>query len=253
MASKTLVIKIDGDPTGFKAATEIAAREARKTADIQERLTKKHLTDEQVALATRNRLVQKGNEERIKAATTAATAESGWAKAVGSVGAAMGPVIGQMLTIGALTSVVGAIAQMWSDMRESTSEAAKNIGDVRDRLNELAALKGRLGDTTTELADQLRFRSKTLQTEDSAIAYQKAAINYGSANIKSGMINEDEFRKAMEIGGKFQAAEGGAAGTHGELTGIMPALLKKKNATAEDIGGGVEKLFNIMQLGGFDF
>lgn len=220
--------------------------EAEKSAAAQSRSTKKALTEEEVAFAVRNRVIIKANKARVDSATKAATGEK---EAFDMGGLAAG---GLATAIGSILSVGGAVTRMWDDMRKATYEAALNIGDVRERMLELAALKGRLGDTTEEIREQAVFRSKTLQTEDQARAFQGQMLNVGQANIGS-LISQAEFDKAMVTGGQFQAAEGGDAATHGKLTGIIPALMGKQGITGAEVTSAEMKFFNLMQKGGFDF
>lgn len=245
------------ESAGARFTAKRIADENRAAAAVA-KATKQAISDDQVAFQARNRFVQQGNKARVDAAVKAMHAEkeaneSGKLGAEG-LGEAFGAIGASVAIFGTVArSVIGPIAKMWEDMRNAIYEAAKNIGDVREQLLELAALKGRLGDTTTEIREQAVFRAQTLQGADAARAFQGQFLNVGNANVAAGLISQPEFNKAMVQAGKFQAAEGGDAATHGKLAGIIPALVGKKGITAEEVGATEQKFFNIMQMGGFDF
>lgn len=157
------------------------------------------------------------------------------------------------LTLHAATSIVKTIAGMYEWTAKAATDAAKATTGFQEKLLELAALKDRLGGTTTENKEQLIFRAKTLQSADQARAFQSAAIGAGEAFIdKDGvtkLVDPAEQKRFMEMAGAFQATEGGEAKTHGELTGMMPSLMGKKRATAEEMFAKEAHLYQIMKPG----
>lgn len=161
-----------------------------------------------------------------------------------------------------LTSLAGpaaiaqTIAEGFDRAARSAVDAAKFTNEYREALLQFAALRGHLGSTGPELREQLKYRAQTLQDSQSAIKFQEAAMNIGQASVdtatRKGLISEEEFRKAILMGGQFQAAEGGEAQTHGQLVGQIPMLLGRRT-TGEEVFQTERQLFDIFQLGGGSF
>lgn len=198
----------------------------------------------------------KGAQEFVK---------EGWEGAESAIGKAAGAVTSfgaQMLGLNSAQAVVSTIVEAFKAAKKEAMDAGKFVESYREALLELAALKGKLGDTTSGLKEDLAFRAQTLQTADQAKQFQEAALGRGQSAIdevdaqgkvtKERLISPEEQRKAMIYGGKFQATEGGSATTHGEFVGSIP-LLYKKRMTAEEIFAKEQHLYNINQPGGSSF
>jgi hypothetical protein len=84
-------------------------------------------------------------------------------------------------------------------------------------------------------------------------AFSTSMSGVGEAGIQNGMISREESKKLAEMAGAFQAAEGGSAGTHGNLAGQIPALYHGKNMTAKEAFQKEMHLYNILQPGGAEF
>ena len=259
-------------------ASQQAALAAQRAADAQAKasataaLAAQRLADTQAREAQRAAIVMTREAERVAAAQArsarqaarvqeqearraASTVQGGFslsALAAGQLKDAVFGIVGQFTLLSAAQAGLAAITGMWDQWKRDSLEAAKNIGDVREQLLELAALKGRLGDTTTENAAQLGFRTKTLQTAEAARMFQGQFLNV-SDPLVGKRISKDESNKLMEKAGLFQAAEGGDASTHASLAGIMPALMGKDNVTADEAFAAELKTYNQMQKGGFTF
>ena len=191
-----------------------------------------------------------------QAAAEGAQAHAGAASSLENLGKAVGSFGLQMLGLDSAKAVLGTIVGHFEQARDSAYKASKMVNDYRQSLLELAALKGHLGDTTAEVKEQVLFRAKTLQTAGDAKRFQEAALGVGESAIdKPGvpkLIAPDEFKKAMEHGGAFQAAEGGDAATHATLIGLLPQLLGRRT-TGDEVARKEAQLYKIFQPGGASF
>jgi hypothetical protein len=158
--------------------------------------------------------------------------------------------------MGALAAIAGFAVQEFNAARDSAYQASKMVGEYREALLELAALKGRLGNTDKELGENLTFRRQTLQTREASIDFQNAMLGVGQSMINEDVtkpgITQAEFDRAMVMAGKFQAVEKGSARTHGELAGMLPQLMGRR-VTAEDVAAKEQQLYKIFQPGGASF
>ena len=158
----------------------------------------------------------------------------------------------QMLGLDSVKAVVGTIVENFEQARESAFKASKMVNEYRESLLELAALKGKLGDTTGALKDEVAFRAKTLQTADQARNFQSLALGVGQSAITSGQISEDEFKKLMEYSGSFQATEGGDPRAHATLAGLTPSLIGHPT-NAKEVFERTQQYYKIFQPGGPEF
>lgn len=183
------------------------------------------------------------------------TSKEGWGAVEGGIltaSKAVGGFAAGMVGLSGASSAVSAVIEHFRAVNKSIYEAGEFVQGYRKALLELAGLKGNLGQTTKTLGEDIAFRSKTLQSSQDSIAFQKAALGVGQSGITAGLISETEFTKAMELGGAFQAAEGGSADAHATLIGLIPQLLGRKT-TGEEVARKEAQLFNIFQPGGTDF
>lgn len=167
-------------------------------------------------------------------------------------------VVSQFTALASVSAILGYIKEGFNDASAAAMEAGNFTTSYREALLELAALKGTLGNTTPELKEQLVFRSKTLQSKDQAKTFQEEYLNVSQAATddaktgRKGNISAEESKKLMEKSGAFQAAEGGNAGAHAKLAGMIPSLMGRRTDAAESFAEE-QKLYKISQLGGATF
>lgn len=264
---------MDAHKLGIEIALEndaalAAARQFRdaQRANLRQLLADADATEKAITGATQREVQARVRDERgrftarKKDAEEAAEAEAkGWASTRSAASSASQAVAGfavQMLGLNSATAIVGTIVDGFKAAQKSAYDAGKMVGDYRQALLELAALKGRLGDTTGALGEEVAFRAKTLQTAEGARQFQEAALGVGQASIdapgRPGLIAPEEFTRAMELAGSFQAAEGGSAEAQGRLIGQVPALLGRRT-TGEEAFRREQQLYNIFQPGGATF
>lgn len=253
---RELIIKLNLDRSRAAQATQAFVAEekrqiARSVAEVQQ--------GEQMKVAAIQRGTQQARDTLGRFVKGAGDAQKelnrGWMNtesAIGGAAKALGSFAVQMLGIGSAQAVASTIVQQFRDIKREAMEAGKFVQGYRESLLELAALKGHLGQTTTEVREQLLFRAKTLQTAEAAKSFQEMALGAGESAIGVN-ISQDEFKKAMVLGGQFQAAEGGSAATHGRLTGMMPMLMGRKGITGAEAFAKEQQMFNIFQPGGGTF
>jgi len=205
-------------------------------------------------LATKSR--KKQEAEAKKAADSTANSMFGAFDATKQLADVVGSLAGQFTILNAAGMAFQAVTAYFRDIRNDVAESVKGLAEMRERTLELAALKGRLGQTTPEVKAQLAFRAQTLQSEQDAIRYQQSAMNTGASSIidakGNGVISQAEFDKLMMKGGRFQAAQGGDADALGAFFGQLPTAMKQKNVTADQAFGEASKIFNILDKGGSD-
>lgn len=246
-------------------ALERATRRAERDADAQARAANrsvKSLTDQEIANRVVNAKMTAANEKRVAAAMRAAGVEyKGMNKSILTAGNLIGAVKGIAGAFGIAVSAsagISFVAAEFDKITRSAIEGVRFTDEYRKSLLELAALKGHLGNAGQETRESLAFRAKTLQSLEQSTAFQSAALGVGQSNVdddrvgRKGLISEDEFRKSMEFGGAFQAAEGGSAETHGQLVGQIPMLLGRRT-NAKEVSAVQSKLYDIFQPGGASF
>ena len=219
------------------------------------KLNRDVLTDSEAAERAKLEMLRKANKERVDGAVKAAEEEKkGWGiteESVLSAVKAVGSFSAGMLGLSGASQAVGVVVDHFREVNRSIFEAGKFVEGYRKALLELAALKGGIG-TTQAIGQDLDLRAKTLQTKEDATAFQAKALGVGQSAIDTGLISSDEAKRARELGGSFQAWEGGSADTHGALTGIIPQLLGRKT-TGNEVAQKESQLFNIFQAGGPSF
>ncbi len=257
-------------------ATDLQARASQKVADDQIRaadraqarisaMAGRALTDTEVRAKAQGAIHQRLNDKRVDLASKAAEKERWGAMSVNDKFKEIGSTIlssvnPATVAMGAATAVVGVavshVMEDWKHVAEQIKEAIKVTNEYRESLPENAALKGHLGDTTTEAKESLTLRSKTLQTRQQATDFESGFLNTGAVSIGT-KIDQTEANKLKAGAGRFQSAEGGNATTHGELAGQLPALMKPRQDaagkdvmfTADEVMAREAKIFDILQLG----
>lgn len=251
-------------------AEDQKARVAQKAQEAISNLAGRMITAEEARATALGQIHQKMNDKRVALAVKAmereqAAGKSFFQKASESIGETLGSITPMTAALAAGTAAatfaVSALVEKWADVARGIEKSIKFQDDYRKGTLPLAALKGHLGDTTTEMKEQLLLRSKTLQSQDQAKAFEEQMLNTGVVSIQAGQVTQAEFDKYKVRAGSFQAAQGESAATHGQLAGQMPSLLKaKKDAkgkvipfTSDELTAGESKLFDILSLGGATF
>lgn len=226
-AADALRMKVKAEKDAATAATKEATAAARAKAKIEKDAVKEHAA----AIKAKSDAEEKASEKSISLA-----------KAVGGFALSM-------LGIDSAKAVISAIADSFDMARESAYSASKMVTDYRESLLELAALKGKVGQTTEVTKEEIAFITQTHQKPEDARKYQLAVLGAMEAAV-GNQITEDEAKKATVLGGKFQAVEGGEAGAHGRLVGMLP-LLSDKKITGEQVFQKTQQLYNIQKPGQF--
>lgn len=231
-------------------------REASKAASNAERWVAREYRDRVRFEQQKQREQQKSAAAAEKASRREAEMQDRAAEKTGLFGRALQTVSGYFAGFIGFQAIVNEIANAFDVAQQSAMEAGKFVNDYRESLLELAALKGRLGETGPEVQESLQFRARTLQTREAATAFQLSALGAGEAGIDRGgvekSISEDEFKKLMVFVGSMQAAEGGSADTYGALAGQVPMMMGH-HTTAEESFRKVAQFYKILQPGGSTF
>lgn len=221
----------------------------------------KKLADAQAAQAKKSadaaaREAKRAADEVERSAESVKKAMFGSLDATNQLADVVGSLAGQFTLLGAAGLAIEAFRDYFRAVRQDIVESVKSLGDMREKTLELAALKGRLGQSTPEVAAQLAFRAETLQSEGDALRFQSSMLNTGASSIRdaqgNGIIAQGEFDKLMAKGGRFQAAQGGDADALGAFFGQLPTAMKQKDVTADKAFGEAAKVFNILDKGGSD-
>lgn len=200
--------------------------------------------------------VAKGQKEVASGFDMTTGAASSLYQVLGSVGAQFG-------FMALAQQGIGLIAQSFRDMATGVYDANVALGEQREKLAELAALKGLLGMSTEAMRQDLGFRAETLQTAADARLFQESALGAGQSGIdatdaltgkvtKRNFIGQSEFDKLMVQAGKFQSVEGGDATAEGKLAGMMPMLMGRR-VTGDEAFAKMMQLYNISQPGNASF
>lgn len=224
-----------------------ASDEAKKLAKDQATEAKRLAKEEAEAKKAAAEVAKKALKEQAEAAAQAEARAKGFANTLMSVG-------GAVTGLGGISSAVSAITERFEAARKSALEAAASVTQYREGLRELAGLKGNLGQTTTELREQLLFRSKTLQSAEAAKTTQEEFLNTAAVNIGPGRkIAEAQARRLLEFTGSLQAVEGGDPAAYGKLGGVVIDTAKGDNLSADDLIPRTALIQKIASIGGAKF
>jgi hypothetical protein len=230
-------------------------------------MQKAALTDAEIAKKAETDMLLKQYRKRLADAKKALNAEEEEAKKVAAAHDKLNEnILAGVKSIGSFAiatvgldsvgTVISSITEHFREAKQAVYDAGKMVTDYRESLLELAALKGKLGDTGGALKDEVQFRSKTLQSAEDARQFQLAALGVGASTIdtkdREGLISQEEFNKSMVAGGRFQAVEKGSAETHGTLTGLIPSLIGRRT-DASEVQRFEKQLYDIFQPGGASF
>lgn len=259
MADQDITIRFVGNKAQAQA-------ERKKLHDEIKRLDKEELTDAQVNERAKASLIREGNQERIKAAKESMAHESEGFEAMkanlGTVTGMIGTMSGALLGIGSAAAVMSTIQDHFENIRRDAMESAQATYKFRENLLELAALKGRLGDTSEEAPEMVKFRAQTLQSQSDATQFQlsyRGAVEsaIGDDPSKGKGIIDKKTAERIGIGmGKLQSVEGGDAKAYGRLGGMIPAILRAqgdKDVTSEEAIDEAGALYALAQPAAFEF
>lgn len=227
-------------------------RSARETAKVERDEAYKTRAEIEKHEREKRKVVEETGKKRVEVADKAEKAErksfeTGIALA-GQFRSVLGSFSVQMLGFNSIEGAISAVGAEFTLMSKSAVDAAKEVTRAREAILELAALKGRLGQTSAELGAGLGLRRQTLQTADEARAFELAARGAGGSAIGK-QISEAEFNKLMGQAGAFQVASGINPETAGTLAGSIPLLMGRNNVTANDAFGSMRQLEKIFSPG----
>lgn len=270
MANKELTIGLNMDRSKAQQATneEVAAlkklqdlysqtyrhkeRSARESAKTERDEAYKTRAEIERLEKQKQRAAEETAKKRVEMAAAAEKAERQsfltGINAAGQFKSVLSSFSVQMLGFNSIEGAISAVSAEFDLMAKSAVDAAKETVRAREAILELAALKGRLGQTSAELGAGLGLRRQTLQTADEARTFELAARGAGGAAI-GNQISEAEFNKLMGQAGAFQVAAGIEPGTAGTLAGSLPLLMGKQNVTGNETFGAMRQLEKIFAPG----
>ena len=238
---------------GTEAAKKEAAERAKiaKEADVARRASvreavraARELASAQAQGARVASQAQKLANEELKRTTAFGQ------KAVGVLTSIGGTVTG----IQGLASVIALIPEAFDRAKNQALEAGKFVEDYRKQLRELAFLKGAPGATAGVVAEDLGFRSRTLQDSGSSRAVQEEFRNMAGVAIDSDQtrrkMTEADATAAMIFAGQMQSMYGGDAGAYGKLAGMVPSLEKSDRVSGDQVKQRLAQLMKISEKGG---
>jgi hypothetical protein len=225
-----------------KAANDaVAAAERRAAAD--EKADARAATSAAKASAS----VQAAAKKRADADVAASAKQSG---GLGDIAAAVTGVGLAYAGLSAAKAIVASIGESWAAQRKDIEESVLRVTKYQEKLLELAQLKGQIGKTTVETGEQIKFRAKTLQTADQSQKFQEGLLNSGQATVKAGFMSQKEMDKLAVHAGSYQAATNADPNALGQLTGALPAIIGKKDLTADEAFRREANILKIFQEGG---
>jgi len=274
MAEKELVLKLrldksraEQDARAFHAAesSRIDAQTAksvaaeRTKADAATRSAKERSAANTKAADEEKRAVKEVSDARTRAnergrdelGRFTAEAKASWFTTEGAIKNATGALTsfaGQMISLNTAQAVVGTVVEHFRSMRREIMESVRSLGEYRESLLELAALKDQTGDTTTTLAQEVAFRARTLQSQRDATAFQNAALGSGESALGVN-ISREQATRGYELAARSQSVKGGDAAVFGRMIGMMPMLMGGQNLTGEQIYAKNEQIRAILQPG----
>jgi hypothetical protein len=243
-----------------KRTADEAMRESRRAADAQRRDFEAVAKASQAARNQEVRAHQVAAKEAMKASQSSVQGFSLMGAAAGQFRDVLTGVAGQFALLNVGQQIIGEIEKSFQRAADNANEASKFVQEYRKDLLELAALKGRMGDTTTETAENLAFRSQTLQSKEQAKQLQQGMLNVGQSEITTatnkGKISQGESNKVAVWVGKMQAAESGDARAYGELAGALPSVMPVKPGEqlgAEAVQKQFAQIYKLIQFGSSDW
>lgn len=222
------------------AREETAA--ARASAQAQARAVKDAARQEIIAIREKHKLtMMQWQEQQLAAKANQAMMDAAASSVMGFMGAFAG--------FSAILGGVKAMSEYFAKLRADTFEAAKEVSHFREEVLELAAMKGQLGNSTPETVNQLKFRGKTGQSRQAALAMSTAMEGAGQAAIGKN-VTQAAADEMAETAGKLQAMERSDPSAYGALGGTL-MLESKKGTSGKDLAGMFNKEYEIQRPGKF--
>jgi hypothetical protein len=264
-----------------QAALKEQAQHARDAANAKASIAKEFAAADRRAQAEIDRLFKWGQEEQVKATRQAIrdkrSAEKqefrdwkqqhdnqhsltmqSWAQEQAAIKeqeaaqnastrAVMG-YIGAFVGIGTVIAGVKSLADYYDQIRRDTNEAVKEVIHYHEIVRQLAALTGKMGDTTPAVAANLQLRAQTgLSANESINLAQNFRGTAQAAEKKFAPGTLDDFM--LELG-KLSMLEGSSGGSAGNLGGIL-AMEAKAGTSADELKKQAASEFAIQQPGRF--
>lgn len=252
MADQELTIKIKADKSAAQA-------ERRALHEEFKRLDREEITDAEAKERAKAMLIKESNQDRIQSAKEAMEKENdAWGQLKNTIDPVVGAIAkvgGAMVGLGSVSAVVGAIQANFERIRDDALRSTDALQGFRERMLELQALRGNIGDTSGGINRAIQFRASTLQDEGSANALQLAFLGVGESSIGK-VIDASEMDKLGIKVGRMQAAEKGDATAYGRLGGMMPTIMRARGeltTTANSAFNEMSALYEIAKPGGFSW
>lgn len=211
-------------------AAEIAAvihQVESQTASDQKQWNRRELTDEEVQQRAISGIINKENRSRVQAIVGAHKTEidlqrekeAGFSRFASRASSAVTSFAGQMIGLSSASAVFDEITAGFQRVRDNVYKSTNLLHDFQETLLELATLKDRLGDTSGEAVDLLRFQAATGQTRADAVGLQTGILGIAEASVRGGRIDQAGVRGVGMGVGRLQAVMGGDANAFGYLAG----------------------------------
>lgn len=220
----------------YKVLEQLADMVAKKIGSIRDAEAERQknnlrqvMTAEEVAAAAKMRLIDMTNQRAIAAAVAQMDASKKQEQAQRSANDAARSFAGTLQTVigavGGITSVAGAVgyvATQFKEVQQQAIKAALEVSGYREKLRELAGIKGVQSPDADTLRKELGFRRDTLQSSGDAIKLQESALGMAAAVVGPGRkLSEAEFDKFLRGAGQLQVARDVDPTAMGGLAGAM--------------------------------
>lgn len=251
----------DGTDLTIKIKADKSAAQAERRALHEEfrRIDREEISDHEAKERAKAILIKQSNQDRILSAKEALEAENnswGQLKNMAEMAAgAIGKVGGAMVGLGSLAAVVNEIQANFSRIRDDALRSTDALQGFRERLLELQALRGHIGDTEGGINRAIQYRAQTLQDEGSANATQLAFLGVGESSIGKSISASEMDKLGIEVG-RMQAAEKGDPTAYGRLGGMMPNIMRSRGMQEVTAGAAFNEmsaLYEIAKPGGFSW
>lgn len=243
----------------IQEASRRRTAEERAGAAERKRLDNRALTDVEIAERAKADIYRRANRQRIEEVVKAhrtemdrmRESERAASQVMTATKAAVSSFAGQMIGLSSASAVLGEVQAGFQSIHDAVFNSTELMQEFRESLLELAALKDRMGDTSTEAVETLQLMAQTGQTRQDAADLQTGFLGMAESMVGPGKkISEADSLKAMVGLGRLQAAQGASAETFGELGGLILQASKGPMAP-EDVTREAAALYDIQQPGNF--
>ncbi len=245
----------------YKALEQLADLVAKKmgtTRDAEaaksKQVTRELMTAEQVRAEAQLRYIDMTNQRAIQAAVTQLDASKKQAQAQQMVTDAakgtLSTIQGIIGTVGGITTLAGGVAYVASQFQQvqkDAQQAALDVVGYREKLAELASLKGKPYADADTLRQEMAFRKETFQRGGDATQMQVAARGM-AASVIGTKISDADFTQGLKSAGRLQAIKGGDAGSFGQLAGAL-ALYSPNKLSGDDLTRQLMTQYKTADLG----